>query len=90
MSSIKVALLVALHCFSRSITALPHSSHEVVSAALPVVQAATSQTCSMYGTATLKCYEGPGSTYTAKATVKGGHFYTCSCQSAGENINGNV
>lgn len=65
--------------------AIPTSS----SAHLPALTA-TTQSCSIYGNAVVQCYEGPGDTYSAAATVHGGHFYSCKCSKVGEDVNGNT
>jgi hypothetical protein len=49
----------------------------------------TTQSCSIYGEGDINCYEGPGESFSAKATVTGGHFYQCSCFKVGEDIDGN-
>ncbi|MCJ1323056.1 hypothetical protein MMC15_008407, partial [Xylographa vitiligo] len=46
--------------------------------------------CAIFGSAVVPCYEGPGTGFTAAATVHGGHFYQCRCAvAAGEDVDGN-
>ncbi|MCJ1391262.1 hypothetical protein MMC18_004125 [Xylographa bjoerkii] len=59
------------------------------SLALPALRAFPTTPCAIYGDAVVQCYEGAGMSFTAAATVHGGHFYQCSCAVQGEVVDGN-